>query len=93
LHIRILKNKFRKLKKKQDRTLWLSHGMWSYICMYINAVAGSVMFQLYLRHDFDKTILKIKHKLYIASGSALLHPPPPQRKILGVHLSYIIRPV
>jgi hypothetical protein len=35
--------------------------------MYINAVAGSAM--LYLRHDIYKLIFKIKHKLYIASGS------------------------
>jgi hypothetical protein len=36
--------------------------------MYINAVADRVM--LYLQHDFYNTIFKIKHRLYIASGSA-----------------------
>ena len=35
--------------------------------MYINDVADSVM--LYLQHDFRNIIFKIKHKLYIASGS------------------------
>jgi hypothetical protein len=48
--------------------------------MYINAVADSVI--LYLLHDFHNIMFTIKHKLYTASGSA----PPPQRKILGVHL-------
>jgi hypothetical protein len=52
----------------------------SFSCMYINAVAKSVM---YLQHDFYNTILKITHKLYIAAGSA---PPPPPGKILGAHL-------
>jgi hypothetical protein len=42
--------------------------------MYINAVANSAM--LYLRHYFYNIIFNIKHKLYIASGSA---PPPPPR--------------
>jgi hypothetical protein len=41
--------------------------------MYINAVADSVMF--YLQHGFYNIIFKIKHKLYIASGSAP-HPTP-----------------
>jgi hypothetical protein len=50
--------------------------------MYVNAVADSVMLQLYLRHDFYNVIFKIKHKLYIASGSA-----PQRGKILGAHLS------
>jgi hypothetical protein len=50
----------------------LSHGTRSYIRMYINAVAGSVM--LCLQHDVYNTIFKIKHKLYIALKSA---PPPP----------------
>jgi hypothetical protein len=36
--------------------------------MYIHVVAESVM--LCLRHDFYNIIFKIKHKLYIASGSA-----------------------
>jgi hypothetical protein len=52
----------------------LSHGTCSYICMYINAVADSVM--LYLQHDFYNIIFKIKHKLYTASGYA---PPPPRK--------------
>jgi hypothetical protein len=51
----------------------LSHGTCSYIPVYINAVAGSVM--LCLQHGFYKVIFKIKHKLCIASGSAL----PPTR--------------
>ena len=34
-------------------------------------LANSVM--LHLRHDFYDTIFKIRHKLYIASGSG---PPP-----------------
>jgi hypothetical protein len=37
--------------------------------MHINAVANSVM--LCLRHDSYNTVFKIKHKLYIASWSAL----------------------
>jgi hypothetical protein len=36
---------------------------------------------LYLLYYFYKITFKIKHKLYIASGSA-----PPQRKILGAQL-------
>jgi hypothetical protein len=51
--------------------------------MYINAVAGSVI--LYSQHDFYNIIFKIKHKLYIASGS----DPPPQEKILGAQLALI----
>jgi hypothetical protein len=43
--------------------------------MYTNAVAGSVM--LCLQHDFYNIIFNIKHKLYIASGSA---PPSPKEK-------------
>jgi hypothetical protein len=35
--------------------------------MYINAVADSVV--LYLRHDFYNILFKMKHKLYLASGS------------------------
>ena len=49
----------------------MSHGTCSYICMYINAVADSVI--LYSLHDPYNIIFKIKHKLYIASGSV---PPP-----------------
>jgi hypothetical protein len=61
----------------------LSHRTCSYVRMYINAVAGSVM--LCLQHDSYNMIFKIKHKLYIASGS-VHHPRPTQRKILGAHL-------
>jgi hypothetical protein len=51
--------------------------------MYTPAVADSVI--LYLHHFITK-LLKIKRKLYIASGSA---PPPPQKKlkILRAHLT------
>jgi hypothetical protein len=49
--------------------------------MYTNVVAGSVM--LYLQQDFYTIIFKIKHKLYIASGSA---PPPPPVKNTGCAL-------
>jgi hypothetical protein len=50
-YIRILKNKLIKLKKEEEgRMLRFSNGTWSYISMYINAVANSVM--LYPRHDF-----------------------------------------
>jgi hypothetical protein len=81
-YIRILKNKLIKLKKKQeDRTQWLSRGTCSYIVMYINAVAKSVM--LYLQHDFYKIIFKIKCKLCIASVSA---PPPPSKENFWVRV-------
>jgi hypothetical protein len=80
-YIRILKNKLIKLKKQEDRTLWLSHGTCSYICVYINAVADSVM--LCLQHDFYNIIFKITHKLCITWGSA---PPPPKAKIMGAPL-------
>jgi hypothetical protein len=72
-----------KLKKQEDRTLWLSHGTCSYIRMYVNAVAGSVM--LYLQHDFYNMIFSMEHKLYIVCGS---NPPPPphEEKILGARL-------
>ena len=53
----------------------MSHGTCSYIRMYINAVADSVM--LYSRNDFYNVMFKIEHKLHIASGSAL---PPPKEK-------------
>jgi hypothetical protein len=36
---------------------------------------------LYLQHNFDNIIFKIKHKLYIASGSA---PPPFPSEKFGV---------
>jgi hypothetical protein len=51
--------------------------------MYIPAVAGNVM--LCLQHDFYNIIFKIKHKLYIDSGSA--SPPPPPGGIRGAHLN------
>jgi hypothetical protein len=57
-------------------TMRLSDGPCSYICMYINAAADSVM--LYLRHDFYNKTFKIKHKLYVASGSDPL-PSPGQK--------------
>jgi hypothetical protein len=46
-----------------------SWNMWLYLCVYkcrCNVI-------LYLQHDFYNIILKIKHKLYIAS---VLAPPP-----------------
>jgi hypothetical protein len=43
-YIRILQNKLIKFKKNQeDRTLWLSYGTCSYICIYINSVANNVL--------------------------------------------------
>jgi hypothetical protein len=72
-----LKNKLIKLKK-QDGTLWLGHGTCSYISVYINAVAESVI--LCSQHEFCNIIFKIKH-LFIASA------PTPQWKIVGAHLS------
>jgi hypothetical protein len=65
-------NKLIKLKQ-EDRTLWLSPGARSYVHMYINAVAGSVM--LCLQRDLYNIIFKMKHILYIASGST-----PPKEK-------------
>jgi hypothetical protein len=53
----------------------LSHGTCNYICMYINAVANSVM--VYLQHDFYNIFFKIKYKSYIASESVPRPPPPP----------------
>jgi hypothetical protein len=82
--IRILQNKLIKLKKKEDRALWLSHGTLSFSCMYINSVAKSVM--LHLQHNFYNTNFKITHTLYIASGSA---PPPPPRKNSGCALESV----
>jgi hypothetical protein len=73
---RILKNKLIKLKKLEDRTQWLIHGTCSYIRMYINAVADSVM--LYLRHDFYNIVLK-SNKNYIYP-QVTPPPPPPQMK-------------
>jgi hypothetical protein len=45
------------------------------VCMYINAVASSVMLQLYLRHYFHNTMFK-SNRNYIVSGPAL----PPNEK-------------
>jgi hypothetical protein len=53
----------------------VSHGTCSYILIYIKAAANSVM--LSLHHDFNNIIFKMKHKLYIALGSA---PPPPHKE-------------
>jgi hypothetical protein len=36
----------------------MSHGTCSYIRMYVNAVADSVMLQLYLRHDLYNIFFK-----------------------------------
>ena len=53
--------------------MWLSDGSCSYIRMYINAAADNVV--LY-SHDFYNIIIKIKYKLYLATGSA---PPLPSK--------------
>jgi hypothetical protein len=58
---KILKNKSLKLKK-EDFTLLLVHGTYSYICMYVNAVANSVILQLHLRLGCYNLIFKVKHK-------------------------------
>ena len=47
--------------------------------MYINAVAKSVMLQLYFWHNFWNIIFKIKHILHMASDLAL----PPAMKNSG----------
>jgi hypothetical protein len=62
----------------------LSHGTGSYIRKSIKAFADSLM--LYLQHDFYNIILKIKLKLYIASGKRPPRPPSPHGEILGVQL-------
>jgi hypothetical protein len=56
----------------------LNHGTCSYIRVYINAVAGSVM--LCLQHDFYNIIFKIKHKLYEYKAYILGVIPPPKEK-------------
>jgi hypothetical protein len=48
---------------------WVSHGTCSYIRMFINAVAKSVISLLHFWHDFYHAIFKIKHKLYTAAVS------------------------
>jgi hypothetical protein len=70
---------------QKDRTLVPRHGTCSYIFIYNNAVANSVML---LMTWFLHIHFKIKHKLYIASGS--VPKPPPQWKILVAHLTGII---
>ena len=46
------------------------------IFVSINAVANSVMLQLYLQHGFLNIVFKIRHKLYIALGSPPLACAP-----------------
>ena len=54
----------------------------------INAIVDS--FMLYIRHDFYNIILKIKHKLYIASGSASSSPGcSPETQILKEFFSIV----
>ena len=43
------------------------HVVISCICMYINAVANSVMLQIHLLDYFNNTIFKIKQILYVAT--------------------------
>jgi len=61
--------------KKKSRGLdiavwirWVSHGTYSYVRTYMNAVANSVTVQLCLRHDFYNIILKINHKFMYLQG-------------------------
>jgi hypothetical protein len=73
-------------------TLRLSHATCSYIYMYINAVANSVMLELHLRTDFYNITFKIIITyIYIASGPApltnekfwvraRLRPPPDEKE-------------
>jgi len=51
-------------------------------CVHVNAVAGSVMLQLYIRYDFYNMSFKMKHKLYAAFWVCTV--PPPSDK-LWVH--------
>jgi hypothetical protein len=50
--------------------------MCNLIYTFVNAVKNNIMFQLYLWHEFYNIAFKIKNKLYIASRSASLPPPP-----------------
>jgi hypothetical protein len=85
-YIRILENELIPFwRKQEDRTLWLSHGTCSYIRVYINAVAGSV--KLFLQHGFYNIIFKIKHKLYIPSGSATSPPPRSEKFRVRIRLN------
>lgn len=43
----------------------MSHGICSYISMYMNTVANNIMLQLHLLHYFYNTVFEIKHKLHI----------------------------
>jgi hypothetical protein len=56
----------------------LSDGTCSYIRMYINAAANSVVW--YLQHDFCNLIFKIRHKFY----SLRVSPPPPSPRKISV---------
>jgi hypothetical protein len=75
-YTRILKNKLIKLKKQEDRILWLGHGTCSYICVYVNWVANSVILQLHLRHDFYNIIFEIRYKIC----SLRVSPPQPLKE-------------
>jgi hypothetical protein len=68
-----------KIKKQEDKTLWVCQGMCSYICMTINAVAKSIM--LHLQHFSYNIIFKIKQIKYGIRVS------PRQGKILGAPLT------
>jgi hypothetical protein len=76
----------KKEKKRFDPVVWIrwvSHGAWGgYLCVYINAVANSVMLQGYLGHDFTAQFLKSNINYVWLRGQ----PPPPKWKILGAHL-------
>ena len=74
-------------KKQQYWPLWFkirsaTHGKCSYVCMYINAVADSIMLQLYLRHDFYNIIFQLKRiYIYIYIYSIRVnHSPLPNEK-------------
>jgi len=48
----------------------VTHAARSCICVYTNADASSIMFQLYL-HYFYNIIFKFKHELHLAPRSTL----------------------
>ena len=58
----------------------VNHGTCSDICVYVSAVANSVVLQSYLWHEFYNIIFKIS-ELYVASGS-----DPPRNEKLWVLL-------